>query len=182
MTALGGALRCQTEVVLVMISGLPGSGKSHLAQALAIELRAVIVSVDPIEDAMIQSGLPMSFETGLAAYQVGAVVAAAQLCNGLTVIADAANYLEVGRDIWRTVAAESGVALKAIEVICSDTQLHKTRLEGRRRGLRAYPEPSWHDILRRASEVEAWTTPRLVLDSAGEQSAMLEAARQHLDA
>ena len=147
-----------------------------------MELRAVIVSVDPIEDAMLQSGLPMSFETGLAAYQVGAVVAAAQLCNGLTVIADAANYLEVGRDIWRTVAAESGVALKAIEVICSDTQLHKTRLEGRRRGLRAYPEPSWHDILRRASEVEAWTTPRLVLDSAGEQSAMLEAARQHLDA
>lgn len=165
-----------------MMSGLPGSGKSHLAQALAIELRAVIVSVDPIEDAMIQSGLPMSFETGVAAYQVGAVVAAAQLHNGLTVIADAANYLEVGRDIWRTVASESGIALKAIEVICSDTELHKTRLERRRRGLRAYPEPSWPDILRRASEVDAWTTQRLVLDSASEPIAMLEQARHYLDA
>lgn len=165
-----------------MMSGLPGSGKSHLAEALAVDLRAVIVSVDPIEDAMVQSGLPMSFETGVAAYQVGAVVAAAQLHNGLTVVADAANYLEVGRDIWRTVAAESGVALKAIEVICSDAELHKARLEGRRRGLPAYPEPSWQDVLRRASEVETWTTPRLVLDSVDEPGAMLEQARRYLDA
>ncbi len=175
-------MRCQTVAVLVMMSGLPGSGKSHLARALAIELRAVIVSVDPIEDAMLQSGLPMSFETGVAAYQVGAVVASAQLHNGFTVIADAVNYLEVGRDIWRTVAAESGVALRAIEVICSDSELHRTRLEGRRRGLRAYPEASWPDVLRRASEVDGWTTPRLVLDSAGEPGAMLEEARRYLDA
>jgi hypothetical protein len=40
----------------------------------------------------------MSFETGLAAYEVGATVALAQLRIGLTLIADAANYLEVGRD------------------------------------------------------------------------------------
>lgn len=173
---------CQTDVVLVMMSGLPGSGKSHLAQALAVDLRAVIVSVDPIEDAMIRSGLPMSFETGVAAYQVGAVIAAAQLANGFTVIADAANYLEVGRDVWRTLAAESGVALKALEVICSDPELHRARLEGRRRGLHVYPEPSWHDILRRASEVEAWTTPRLVLDSVAEPSAMLEQARRYVAA
>lgn len=65
-------------------------------------------------------------------------------------------------------------------LICSDTEVHKTRLEGRRRGLRAYPEPSWHDILRRA--VEEWTTSRLVLNSAGEPRAMLEEARRYLDA
>lgn len=174
--------RCETAVVLVMMSGLPGAGKSRLADALAVELRAVIVSVDPIEDAMIASGLPMSFETGVAAYQVGAVVAAAQLRNGFTVIVDAANYLEVGRDIWRTAAAETHSPLKAIEVICSDADLHRMRLEGRRRGLRAYPEPSWDDIVRRASEVEAWTTPRLILDSVGEPGVMLEAARRYLDA
>jgi hypothetical protein len=88
----------------------------------------------------------------------------------------------VGRDVWRRVAAETRVPLKAIEVICSDADLHRSRLEGRRRGLRAYPEPSWSDVVRRASEVEAWTTPRLVLDSAGDPGEMLEAVRRYLDA
>ena len=98
-----------------MLSGLPGAGKSHLADALAVEFGAVVVSVDPIEDAMIRSGLSMSFETGVAAYEAGATVAAKQLRNGLTVIVDAANYLEVGRDVWRRVdsADDLDVVLEA---------------------------------------------------------------------
>lgn len=69
----------QTAAVLVMMGGLPGAGKSHLAQAVARRVHAVIVSVDPIEDAMVRSGLPMSFETGLAAYEVGSTIALVQL-------------------------------------------------------------------------------------------------------
>jgi predicted kinase len=174
-------LCCQTDDVLVMLSGLPGSGKSHFTQALAVPLRAVIVSVDPIEDAMIASGLPMSSQTGVAAYHVGATVAAAQLRNGFTVIVDAANYLEVGRDVWRRVADGAAVPFKAIEVTCSDPDLHRTRLEGRRRGLAAYPEPSWDDVVHRAREAEPWTSPRLVVDSAGDLGQMLEAALRYLD-
>lgn len=159
-----------------MLSGLPGSGKSHFAQALAVSLGAVIVSVDPIEDAMIRSGLPMSFETGVAAYEVGATVASTQLRNGLVVIVDAANYLEVGRDIWRRVADEAAVPMKVIEVTCSDAELHQVRLEGRRRGLSGYPEPSWDDVVRRATEAEPWTCSRLVVDSAGDTDDMVDTA------
>jgi predicted kinase len=166
--------------MLVMLSGLPGSGKSHLAQALALDLRAVIVSVDPIEDAMIRSGLPMSFETGIVAYEVGATIAATQLRNGFTVIADAANYVEASRDVWRGIADDVGVGLKAIEVICSDPDLHRSRLEGRRRGLCAYPEPTWEHILRRETEIEPWTTPRLVIDSVPDLGVTLATARRYL--
>lgn len=165
-----------------MLSGLPGSGKSHFTQALAVPLRAVIVSVDPIEDAMIGSGLPMSFETGVAAYEVGATVAATQLRNGFTVIVDAVNSLETARDVWRRVADHSAVPIKAIEVTCSDIDLHRARLEGRRRGLDSYPEPSWEDVLERAREAEPWTSPRLVVDSAGGLGEMLDAALRYLDA
>jgi len=151
--------------MLVMMGGLPGAGKSHLAQALARRVHAVIVSVDPIEDAMVRSGLAMSFQTGLAAYEVGATFAAAQLNNGLTVIADAANYLEVGRDVWRRAADRAQVPVKVIDVICSDTVLHRRRLEARRRGLSEYPEPSWDDVMKRAAETEPWPGERLVIDS-----------------
>jgi predicted kinase len=84
---------------LVVMSGLPAVGKSAIADALAARMRAVVVSVDELEAAMLRSGIERSFETGLAAYNVGAAIAEHQLRLGITVIADAANYLEVGRQI-----------------------------------------------------------------------------------
>jgi predicted kinase len=147
------------------MSGLPGVGKSTLAEALARRIGSCVVSVDPIEDAILRAGIPQSFETGVAAYLVGATVAAAQLRLGLTVIADAANYLEVGRDIWRRAAAEAGVGTRAIEVLCSDEDVHRSRLVARERGLTAYPEPTWDDVVRRRGESEPWAEPHLVVDS-----------------
>ncbi len=91
--------------LLVLMSGLPGSGKSAIADELGRRLPACVVSVDPIEAAIIRSGIAQSFETGVAAYEVGATVAAHQLAFGFNVVADAANYLEVGRDVWRRARA-----------------------------------------------------------------------------
>ena len=86
------------------MSGLPGVGKSTIASELGRLLPAVVLSVDHIEDAMLRAGLAPSFETGVAAYEVGAAVAQEQLALGHSVIADAANYMEVGRDVWRRAA------------------------------------------------------------------------------
>ena len=163
-----------------MMSGLPGAGKSSLADALARRLGAVMVSVDPIEDALIRSGLPMSFETGVAAYEVGAVVALTQLRNGLAVVADAANTVESGRTVWRTVAEQAAVPLKVIEVVCSDPDVHRRRLESRRRGLVAYPEPSWDEVIRRGAEADPWTSPRIVVNSVEELDVLVERALEYL--
>lgn len=56
--------------VLVAMSGLPGSGKSAVADELAPELAAPVLAVDPIEAAMWRCGIPPSCETGVAAYEV----------------------------------------------------------------------------------------------------------------
>jgi len=148
-----------------MMSGLPGVGKSAIATALGQQLRAPVISVDPIEAAIVRSGIPKSFETGLAAYNVGAAIARAQLELGMTVIADAANYLEVGRDIWRAAAASAGAAVKMIEVVCNDEAVHRQRLGERERALDPLVEPSWDDVLQWRREFEPWTEERLVLDS-----------------
>lgn len=74
--------------VLVVVSGLPGAGKSSLSDALGEKLGAAVLSVDPIEAAIWRCGIPPSFETGVAAYEVVAVLAEHQLRLGLTVIAD----------------------------------------------------------------------------------------------
>ena len=124
-----------------------------------------MISVDSIEAAILRSGIPRSFETGLAAYNVGAAVGEDQLRFGLTVIADAANYLEVGRSIWRSAADRARAEWRVIEVVCSDETTHRQRLRARQRHLELFPEPSWDDIVQRRAEAEPWDTDHLVLDS-----------------
>jgi predicted kinase len=73
---------------LIIISGLPGSGKSTVAESLAAKLSVPLFSVDPIESAILKSGLKRSFETGLAAYLVAEALAGEHLKLGLSVIID----------------------------------------------------------------------------------------------
>jgi len=51
---------------IVVISGLPGSGKSTLAEELAMRLKLPLLSVDPIESAVIKAGFDKGHKTGLA--------------------------------------------------------------------------------------------------------------------
>ena len=76
---------------VIVVSGLPGAGKSTVAESVAGELRLPIFSVDPIEGSIIKSGIHRSFETGLAAYLVAEALANEQLSLGLSVIIDAVN-------------------------------------------------------------------------------------------
>lgn len=152
--------------VLVVVCGLPGAGKSSLADALGREIGASLLSVDPIEAAMWRCGIKPSLETGVAAYEVVAVLAEHQLRLGLNVIADAVSSIEVAREMWRLAADRAGAAMKILEVMCSDEALHRERLAGRERGIGGFPEPSWDDVLRRRDEWEPWEEERLVVDSA----------------
>jgi predicted kinase len=151
--------------VLVVMSGLPASGKSTIADAVGRRLGAPVLSVDPIEAAMARCGIPLSFETGVAAYEVAAVLAEHQLRLGLTVIVDAVSSLEVARDMWRLAARRSDAEIRIVEVICSDRDAHRDRLASRRRGIEGFPEPSWDDVLARDDEWEPWLDDRLVVDS-----------------
>lgn len=120
--------------------------------------------MDPIEAAIWRCGVPPSFETGVAAYEVAAVLAEHQLGLGLTVITDSVSSLEVGRDMWRRAAARASADL-AIEVTCCDQEAHRRRLVDRRRDIPGSPEPSWEDVQARRSEWQPWDADRLVLDT-----------------
>jgi predicted kinase len=61
--------------MLILLSGLPGTGKSTIADGIARARRLPVFSVDSIESAIIEAGVAASFETGLAAYLVARTLA-----------------------------------------------------------------------------------------------------------
>ncbi|MEM1146510.1 MAG: ATP-binding protein [Pseudomonadota bacterium] len=150
---------------LIVMSGLPGAGKSTIADALARQLHLPVLSVDPAEAAMWRSGLQKA-ETGIAAYNVIEALAAENLKLGISVIIDAVNPVEAARDMWRQLADRNGVPLFFIEVRCSDQAIHKARIEARTRNIPGMSEVTWAQVQDRASAFEPWTGDRLLLDTA----------------
>ncbi len=151
--------------MLVVMAGLPGVGKSAVAQELARTLGCAVLSVDPVEAAIWRAGVSRDEPTGLAAYVVVEALAAEQLALGHDVIIDAVNGVEPARDQWRRLAERTGSALRFIEVRCSDEEEHRRRLEGRARGIDGFPEPSWESVRARRAGFDCWRDDRLVLES-----------------
>jgi len=151
--------------MLIVVSGLPGTGKSALADRVGRALGAVVLSVDPIEAALLESGIEQSFATGYAAYRVTSTLVEANLALGQRLIIDAVSGVAEAKAWWPVLAERAGVGLAIIECICSDSGLHRSRLEGRVRGLGSFPEPTWEDVERRRDEWAPWLIEHLVIDA-----------------
>lgn len=156
--------------VLIAMAGLPGAGKSTIAEILGARLGAPIVSVDPIESAILSAGIEADQPTGLAAYLVAETMAEQVLVSGRTVIVDAVNAVQPARLQWRDLALRAEVELRVIEVVCSDQELHKSRLERRFRNLPHFAEISWHAVEQRVEEYDEWEgevalLPRVTVDT-----------------
>jgi predicted kinase len=149
---------------LIVLSGIPGTGKSALAESLAEALDLPVFSVDPIEAALLVSGIEHGFNSGLAAYSVCVTLADRELLKRQGAIIDAVNGVEPAKQMWRQLAAAHGLMLIVIECICSDAGRHRTRLAHRSRGL-GLPEPTWRDVERRRAEYVPWREPVLVVDA-----------------
>ena len=149
---------------LIVLAGLPGSGKSTLAEALSRHFSRPLFSIDPIEAAMWRNGLSKD-QTGIAAYGVAATLAEEHLRLGHSVIVDAVNPVEAPRAAWRGLAAKYRADLKIIECVCADQAIHRRRIEARTRNIDGMAEVTWAWVEQRRAEYEAWTDPRLTLDT-----------------
>ena len=167
--------------MLIVLSGLPGTGKSAIAEAISIARGLPVLSVDPIESAIVRSGIARTFETGLAAYVVAETIADGLLAAGLSPVIDAVNSVDEARGMWRRLAAKHDVPLRIIECVLSDAGQHAARLAARERGL-AIREPTWTDIERRREEWTPWPEDHLTIDSVARLDSNVAAVLARLDA
>src|SRR5258708_38210029 len=110
---IGGRTMTSELQKLIVLAGLPCSGKSTLAEGLSRSLSVPIFSIDPIEAAMWRGGLAKA-QTGIAAYDVAIGLADEHLRLGHSVIVDAVNPVEAPRAAWRNVAKKYRAGLKII--------------------------------------------------------------------
>ena len=151
------------STLLIVIGGLPGTGKTSLARGLARALDAVHLRIDTIEQAL-RSAAMGSDGLGAAGYVVGYGVAADNLALGRTVVADAVNPRANIRAAWRDVARRAAVAVVEVEVVCSDAAEHRRRVESRSADIPGLELPTWDEVQARA--YERWDGDHLVIDTA----------------
>ena len=149
--------------VLVVLGGLPGTGKTTLARALARALPAAHVRIDTVEQAIVRSSLAVAAPAE-AGYGVAMAVAEDCLLVGGSVVADAVNPVDAARDGWRDTASRTGARLVEIALTCRDPREHRARVESRTADIAGLRLPTWQEVS--ALELDPWPTARL-LDTAG---------------
>ena len=149
--------------MLIVLGGLPGTGKTTIAKILAARLPATYLRIDEIEHAL--RSMP-EFERGIgpAGYVVANALAASNLAIGRHVVVDCVNPVRASRDGWREVASRACLPLLEVEVICSDAAEHRRRIESRLADIDGLELPTWQSV--QAHHYEPWTEPRLIIDTA----------------
>ncbi|MFB3979099.1 AAA family ATPase [Microbacterium proteolyticum] len=151
--------------MLIVISGLPGVGKTTVADLVGARLGAVRLSIDPVEDALLGAGFPQGWETGVAAYEAVRAMAELNLRTGRTVVVDAVNDSEPARDTWRRAADSADAELCSVVLTMSDAIGHASRLRERDRGFTHVTEPTWTEVAGR--EVAPWVDTLRTIDVSG---------------
>jgi len=152
---------------MILFSGLPGTGKSTLAESIGRQLGIPVFAKDWLEASLILSGLGSKDDLkslGFAGYELLSVLAERQFMLQQSVILDSVASTQSIRTKWHQLAVQYGADWLVIECVCSDESLHRARLKDRRRNIPGWHELEWADIEKVKQYYLAWEQEHLVLD------------------
>ena len=154
--------------VVVVITGLPGTGKSMLAELVARRLGApafagdwLLGSLQPAARVLIHLSRDEQFD--LYNCMLRSLVHR-QLLLGQSAVADCLVPDEVLRD-WTELAGSLDARLVVVECVCTDIDVHRSRVEGRLRDIPGWHEVDWAHVERIRAELAPLTIDRLVIDA-----------------
>ena len=149
--------------MLIILTGLPGTGKTSVSKIVSERIGALFLCIDSIECGLKNSVLQIDPAED-AGYTAAYGIAEDNLQIGHSVIADSVNPITVTRQAWLDVADQAGVRAIEVEFKCSDLSEHQRRVEVRisksdRRGL-----PTWQSVCERVYDLP--NSPAITIDTA----------------
>jgi predicted kinase len=148
---------------LIVFAGLPGTGKSTIAGALAKEIGAVWLRVDSVEQAIRESGVTLGTLDD-AGYRALYAVAQDNLGLGHDVIGDSVNPWMLSRNAWRDTGLRAGAEVVEVEIVCTDLEEHRRRIETRASDMPGLVLPDWDAVIRR--DYRLWDRGHVTIDTA----------------
>jgi hypothetical protein len=177
-----------TEPILVVVTGLQGSGKSTVAGIVAHALGAPVISHDwamsglrpfPEVQATLDAMGPGGH--GQVGWSVLRSLAQSQLEHGCSVVLDGVARAPQLESL-RQLAEEAGARLFVIMAECSDGELHRTRIEGRERDIPGWYELDWSHVEQSRQSWDRNMDVDLRVDSAKPLSMIHSALGDHVAA
>ena len=153
---------------LIVFSGLPGTGKSKLAEAVGSELGIPVFAKDWLEAGLLRSRLTVSDENsslGATSYDLLTMLAERQMSLHQSVILDSVASTESIRSTWREICRKYHAEWRVVECICSDESVHRERLTIRQRNIPGWHELEWAEVERVRTYYVTWNEKRLIVDS-----------------
>ncbi|MBV7339871.1 AAA family ATPase [Chloroflexi bacterium TSY] len=171
---------------LILLTGLPGTGKSTLAKALSDKIQVPVFSKDIIEAALLRcdvktacnGGQPVSY----AVYEILFALAEQQLSLRQSCIIDCVASHPTVRKQFQLTAKQHHAKWLVIECICSDEEIHKTRLTTRKRNIPGYRELDWYHLLKTKERYVQWEESRHIVDSVNLLNDNIDAVLSYISA
>jgi predicted kinase len=156
---------------VVLFSGYPATGKSTLADAIARELGAPAIAWDwlvaglspftEIQEAFERMTRDEYHDVG---YSLMTQIVEKQLRNDQAVVLDCVAR-ERALVPWSDLAETQGVPLHVVECVCSDVDVHRSRVEDRIRDIPGWYELEWSQVEQSRTRYEPITHEKLVVDA-----------------
>lgn len=156
---------------LIVFGGLPGTGKTTLARALARELRIAYLDKDTIKNLALALARELKIDGGAElagplSYALLIALARDNLTVGLSVILDSPAGYKRFQDGIADLVRDTRVELRLVECITTGDDLLRQRLEARAESLPEHRTRDWEALQQARARLERLSGPRLIVDTA----------------
>ncbi len=145
------------QSMLMVFGGVPGSGKSAVAERVSASLGVPVFALDWLLGSLAPFGMSHRLDLMGVGEELLTTLAYRELAAGRSAILDTTSEDASGRTRWLSMATAVGAVFVPVVCVCSDSQLHRQRVEHRQRGIPGWADTGeWQDVCSRLARFLPW--------------------------
>lgn len=142
---------------LVVFGGVPGSGKSAVAERVGMTLGVPVFALDWLLGALSPFGMRHRLDLLTIGAELLTTLAYRELLAGRSAVIDTTSEDVGSRGRWQSLALAAGATFVRVVCVCSDPGLHRERVELRHRGIPGWADAGdWSNVQSRLAAFPPW--------------------------